>query len=481
MAEEESLKQKTKKGLYWSFFNQASTQIMQFAVGIVMARLLTPEDYGITALPAIFMAIAGIFIDGSFGSALIRKDNVTEQDLSTCFYYSFGMGVFMYSVLFLLAPFIADFYNTPILSNLIRVTALNFLWGPLGTPQGVILSRRLDFKTPARISIINKIVSAILGISAAYAGFGLWALVISGLSSSILGLIQTWIVVRWLPKAEFSKESFKYLWNYGSKMIASSLIDIAYNNVAPIFIGKSMGAKELGLYNRADGYARLPVNQITGILTSVTFPVLSRMQDDDEVLSRNYRRMIRVSAFVCFPIMIMLATLARPLILTMIGAKWESCIILLKIVCFERMWWPVHTLNRNLLQVKGRADLYLRVEMIKKPLVLIVILISLPMGLEMFCYSQLLTGIISLIINTHYTGKLLDLGIIKQLKDVFPIFFLSITMGIIVSIINSFIPSLPLQIVLGGAIGLLLYIGLAYLFRFDEINDVLYMLKIKRS
>ena len=192
---EENLKQKTKKGLYWKMFDQGATQVMQFVVGIVMARLLSPEDYGITALPAVFMAVAGIFIDGSFSAALVRKPEVTEKDLSTAFYYSLGVGIFMYLCLFIAAPWIAVFYNTPVLTPLIRITALGFLWGPLGTPQGVILNRRLDFKTPARISVINKIVSAIIGISAAYAGYGLWALVISGLSSSLVGLIQTWWVV----------------------------------------------------------------------------------------------------------------------------------------------------------------------------------------------------------------------------------------------------------------------------------------------
>ena len=328
---EENLKQKTKKGLYWKMFDQGATQVMQFVVGIVMARLLSPEDYGITALPAVFMAVAGIFIDGSFSAALVRKPEVTEKDLSTAFYYSLGVGIFMYLCLFIAAPWIAVFYNTPVLTPLIRITALGFLWGPLGTPQGVILNRRLDFKTPARISVINKIVSAIIGISAAYAGYGLWALVISGLSSSLLGLIQTWWVVKWIPKEKFSKESFRYLWNYGNKMIGASLIDTLYNNVAPIIVGKFYSPKDLGLYNRANGYAVLPNNQLTGVLLSVTFPVLSKMQNDVELLRQNVRRMIRVSAFISFPIYVILCALAKPLVIILISDRWEPCIKLLQI------------------------------------------------------------------------------------------------------------------------------------------------------
>jgi len=202
--ENESLKYKTKKGLYWKFFDTFANYGMTFIVGIFMARMLTPEGYGITALPAVFMSIAGIFISGGFGTALIRKPELTEKDLSTAFYYSIGVGLFCYFVLFFTSPLIARFYNTPILQQIIRVSALSFLWGPLNTPQTVILSRKMDFKNPARISIINKTIGSIVGISMAYSGLGVWALVGSGLVSSLIGLIQTWLVVKWLPKEPFS-------------------------------------------------------------------------------------------------------------------------------------------------------------------------------------------------------------------------------------------------------------------------------------
>ena len=477
---EENLKQKTKKGLYWKMFDQGATQVMQFVVGIVMARLLSPEDYGITALPAVFMAVAGIFIDGSFSAALVRKPEVTEKDLSTAFYYSLGVGVFMYLCLFVAAPWIAVFYNTPVLTLLIRITALGFLWGPLGTPQGVILNRRLDFKTPARISVINKIVSAIIGISAAYVGYGLWALVISGLSSSLLGLIQTWWVVKWVPKEKFSKESFKYLWNYGNKMIGASLIDTLYNNVTPIFVGKYYSPKDLGIYNRALGYVVLPANQITGLLTSVTFPVLSKMQGDKEFLSHNYRRMIRVSAFVSFPIFMLLCALAKPLVVTLITEKWLSCVLLLQIMCFAKMWWPIQAINRNLMQVVGRSDMYLRVEVIKKSINFLLLCCSLPFGIDIFCYCQILQTAFSMFINTYYTKELIDFGFWKQLKDVFPMFVLSIIVLLEVLVIMCFIENGILQIVLGGALGTVSYLLAAYILKFKELDDVKFILSRKK-
>lgn len=476
---EENLKQKTKKGLYWKLFDQSATQIMQFVVGIVMARLLSPEDYGITALPAVFMAVANIFIDGGFGAALIRKPQITEKDLSTAFCYSIGVGLFMYLCLFISAPWIALFYNTPILTPLIRVTALSFLWGPLGTPQYVILNRKLDFKTPARISVVNKVVSAIIGISIAYAGYGLWALVISGLTSSLLGLIQTWWVVKWVPKESFSRSSFKYLWGYGNKMIGASLIDTLYNNVAPVIVGKFYSPRDLGVYNRALGYAVLPSNQITGVLLNVTFPVLSKIQDDRDNLIKKYRKMVKVACFVAFPVFMLLCALAHPLVITLITSKWESCVILLQIMCFAKMWWPLQSINRNLITVIGRSDLYLKLEAIKKVIFFMIICISLRYGLIAFCISDILINMIGIVLNTYYTGKLFDYGLFKQLRDVLPSLLLSLISLVLVFILTHYIESAILQLVSGGILGIGLYIAGAYLLKLDELKDLKYLLSRK--
>lgn len=475
----ETLKQQTKKGLYWSFFNQFSNYGMQFCIGIVMARLLTPSDYGITALPGVFMAIAGIFQDSGMSGALVRKEKVEEKDYSTLFIYSIAMGIFMYAILFTASPWIAKFFNTPILTSLIRVTALGFLWGPVSTVQYVILSRKLDFKTPTKISITTKLFSGIVGILLAYIGYGLWALVISGVLSSFLGLIIVAYVVKWYPKTGWSKDSFKYLWNYGNKMLASSLLDTAYNNITPVFVGKYYSPADLGVYNRARGYAAMPSQQVTGVIQNVTFPVLSKMQNDNESLARNYRRMLRTTAFIVFPLMLMLAALARPLVITLITAKWEACIILLQIICFSMMWYPIHSINLNLLMVKGRSDLFLRLEIIKKIIGLSILAITLPQGLIIFCCGNILSSIISLIINTYYTGKLIDIVFFKQMRDLMPIAVLGLVMFGIILLANHFIINLYIQIIIGGIIGAIVYLGGAILFRFEELNDVKYMLKRK--
>lgn len=474
---ERSLKQQTKKGLYWKFAEQFSNYGMQFIIGIFMARLLSPSDYGITALPAVFLAVAGVFAGAGFGTAMVRKPELTEEDLATAFYYSTGVGIISYILLFIASPWIADFYNTPVLKPLIRVTALGFLYGPMGTPQSIILQRRLDFKTPAKINVACKIVAGVIGITMAFYGYGVWSLTISSMLAGIVGLCVKFYVVRWYPQSGWSKESFKYLWGFGNKLMASSLIDTLYNNITPIFIGKFYNTADLGIYNRAQGYAALPSKNFTGVVQGVTFPVLSKIQDDDERLAHNYRRMLRVSAFVVFPIMFMLSALARPLIITMITVKWEPCIILLQIICFSLMWYPINAINLNLLNVKGRSDLFLRLEIIKKVVGLGILLFTLPQGLIILCLGRVVGSMISLVINTHYTGKLINVGYWKQMGDIFPIFLLSLFSFLCIQGLLLIVENMWLQILIGGLIGATVYLGGAFIFKFKEVEDIKFLLK----
>ncbi len=474
-----SLKYKTKKGLYWKFAEQFANYGMQFVIGIVMARLLSPSDYGITALPAVFLAVAGIFAGAGFGTAMIRKPELKEEDLATAFYYSSGVGVVCYLLLFMASPWIADFYNTPVLKPLIRVTALGFLYGPLGTPQNIILQRRLDFKTPAKISVVCKIVSGIVGITMAFYGYGVWSLTISSMISGIVGLCINCYVVRWFPKTGWSNDSFRYLWGYGNKLMGSWLLGVLYESIVPVFVGKFYSPAQLGIYNRAEGYANLFSKNATGVLQSVTFPVLSKMQGSIEELALKYRKIIRVSAFVIFPIMLLLSALARPLILLLITDKWESCVILLQIMCFSMMWYPIHAINLNLLQVTGRSDLFLRLEIIKKMIGVLILSVTLPLGLVSLCIGGVVSSFISLFINTWYTGKLINVGYWRQMGDLLPIFGISIVMYLCVSGFCYFVNNMYIQIICGGVLGVIVFLGMAFITKRDEINDVKYLLYFK--
>lgn len=476
---EESLKHKTKKGIYWTFFNQFANNGLAFVVGIIMARLLSPSDYGITALPAVFMAVANIFINAGFTAAMIRKTELKEEDLSTAFIYSTVVGIACYLILFFCAPLIADFYDVPVLIPLLRVTALTFIWSPLVTPQNIIMQRKLDFKTPTKIAITTNTIGACVGISLAYIGYGLWALVASGVVSSIITVILTWFAVRWLPTTGWSKESFKYLWDFGNKMMASALLDTIYNNITPIIVGKYYSTGDLGVYNRAQGYASLPAKQGTSVLQQVTFPVLSKLQNDDELLARNYRKMLKVSAFVIFPVMTLLAALAKPFIIILVTEKWIGSVILLQLMCFSRMWYPIHAINLNLLQVKGRSDLFLKLEIWKKCLGLTIMICTLPFGLVYFVAAGIISSFISFFINTYYTGKLINVGFIKQMHDLLPTYGLSLLIFCVVLVMNQFIDNLWIELFLGGIVGAGLYLGLAVLFKFSELQDVKYMLNRK--
>lgn len=475
----ESLKKQTKKGLYWKFAEQFSNYGIQFIIGIFMARLLSPSDYGITALPAVFLAVAGIFAGAGFGQAMIRKPELKEEDLSTTYIYNMVVGTICYILLFFLSPLIADFYNTPVLKPIIRVTALDFLFGPIGTPQHIILQRELNFKILTKISVFVRILGGVLGIILAYIGFGVWALVITNLFGRILSLILVVYQVKWYPKTGWSKDSFKYLWGYGNKMIITKIIDTLYSNITPIFIGKYYSTADLGVYNRAQGYAAMPSRNITGTLQGVTFPVLSKIQDDAERLARNYRKMIRVSGFIVFPLMIMLSALARPLVITLITSKWEACIILLQIICFSMMWYPIHALNLNLLLVKGRSDLFLRVEIVKKIVGLSILIFTLPQGLIVLCYGRIVSGLLALFINTYYTGKLIHCSFLTQMRDLTPSLLLSFCIWGLIHGVNLFIESYWLQMIIGGFLGSGLYLGLAYLMHFPELKEVKFLLSRK--
>lgn len=453
---------------------------MQFIIGIVMARLLDPADFGTAALPAVFVAIAQVFIDSGFALALIRKPEVTNKDLSTSFYYSLIVGIVLYLTIFICAPFIADFYGVPILTPLIRVTTLTFIWNPLLTPQTVILNRKLDFKTPARISIINKIISGAVGITIAYNGYGIWALVAASLTASILGLIQTWFSVRWIPTERWCKESFKYLWNFGNKMVISGLLRTLYANIVPVILGKFSGTAQLGVYNRSAQFASLPSANLTGIINTVTYPVLSKMVGDNDKLRTNFIKMVKVSSFIVFPVMLLMSALSEPLIIFLVTNKWTECIPVLQIMCFTYMFQPVHIMNINLLQVMGRPDLTLRLEIITKCIFPFFIIAAISQGIIVLCIVDFFITMVALVLNTYYSGKLLDVGYFKQIKMLLPSFLLSIAMMTVVMVVNNFIADYIIQLFVGVAVGITFYFGAAYLLKFEELVEVKYMLNRKK-
>lgn len=478
----ESLKNKTKKGLAWSMIERFATQGVQFLFGIILARLLSPDDYGIIAMPLVFLAIAQCIIDSGFSTALIRKPELTEDDLSTAFYFNIGIGILCYAVLFFSSPLIADFYHTPILSSLLKVTALAVLFNPLCAVQQAILTRKIDFKTQAIVSLSGAVVSGIVGLYMAYNGFGVWSLVFQQVGGYVMRTILLWVLGKWKPKRKWSWESFHYLWGFGSKMLGSGLLDTIYNNIYPIVIGKYFSAQDLGNYTRAQQFSSLPSSNLTGVLQRVTFPVLSSIQNEDERLAKDYRKILKLSAFLIFPMMLMLSAIANPLVRILLTDKWIGCVILLQIVCFQMMWYPIHAINLNLLTVKGRSDLFFRLEIFKKIIGVCIMFITIPHGIIWMVSGGIVSSMLSLIINTYYTGKLINVGYFKQMGDLLPIFGVSFIMWLIVHAIISLSSNLYCQLVLGISLGAIVYLIGAKIFLKDEFNDALSMVpdKIKR-
>lgn len=471
-----TLRSETKQGLAWSMIENFATRGLQFLFGIILARLLSPDDYGVIAMPLVFLAIAQCFIDSGFSSALIRKPELKEEDLSTAFYFNIIVGVVCYGILFFTSPLIADFYNTPILSDLLKVTALATLFNPLCTVQQTILTRKIDFRTQAIVSLAGALISGIIGLIMAYNGYGVWSLVFQQVGGYTLRTILLWILCSWRPKLLWSWESFHYLWGFGSKMLASALLNTLYSNVYPIVIGKFFSAKDLGNYTRAHNYGTLPSSQLTGVLQRVTFPVLSRMQNEDDRLAANYRRMLRLSALVIFPIMMMLSAVADPLVRVFLTDKWEGCILYLQIMCFSMMWYPIHAINLNLLQVKGRSDIFFRLEVIKKIIATVVMCITIPNGILWMVSGGIFSSLACLVVNTYYTGKLIHVGYLLQMRDVFPVFVLSLAMWSLIHITTFPIDSSYIQLVTGTAIGALFFLCCARHFLKRDWHDAVSML-----
>lgn len=476
-----SLKEKTVKGVVWSSVDRFFSQGIQFIFSILIARLLLPSDYGTVAMLNIFLAISQTFIDSGFGTALIRKIDRTEEDFSTVFYFNIAAALAFYGILWFTAPYIADFYDIPLLKDITRVVALTLVFGSFSGIQSAKLSIAIDFRSRAIISITVTLVTGALGLWMAYSGYGVWALVMQSVVSSLLRTILLWAFVRWMPKLVFSWKSFKELFSFGSKLLASGLLDTAYNNIYTLVIGKVFSSSALGVYSRADSLAQYPSSNITSVLQGVTFPVLSSIQNEPERLTSAYKKFIRLSAFVVFPLMIGLSAVADPLIRLVLTDKWEGAIYLLQIICFSMMWYPVHAINLNLLQVEGRSDYFLKLEIIKKIQGVIVLCITIPLGLVTMCYGRVVSSVLCLVYNTYYTKKLIDYGFASQMKDLLPILAHSLVMGVIVWMIVLFLPSLWLQLVVGVIAGAAYYLVGAYIMRFEELNELLSLLHIRKN
>ena len=464
------LQHKTFNGLVWTSLESFSLYLFGFVQGVILARRLMPSDYGLIAMTGIFFAVSYTMIDSGFTNALIRKKEHSAIDYSTVYVTNIVLSFLFALLLCACSSWIADFYNQPLLRDIVRVNALYMILQSFIAVQGARMSINLQFKQKSVINVASTISTGILSIIMAFMGYGVWSLV----WPIFIGLLVKVFLYRyyqhWFPGIAFSWDKFREFFSYGSKLLASGLLNTVFENIYPIIIGKCYSAGELGHYEKARSYAALPSTTVSGILAKVTFPVLAKVNDNTEMLQGVYRRMIRVSAFVVFPLMIGLAALARPFILLLITEKWAPAIPLLQVLCLSFMWYPIHALNLQLLMVRGRSDLFLKLEIAKKILILAVILIVWRYGVFWMCVGSVFTSYVCLFINTYYTGKLIDVGFAKQMRDIIPSLLNAFVMGLIVYSITLSISNLWIQMILGIAVGAIFYFGIAHLTHSEDFN-----------
>ncbi|MDF1576044.1 MAG: lipopolysaccharide biosynthesis protein [Bacteroidales bacterium] len=468
-----SLKEKTVSGIFWSAVDSFANYGIHFIVGIVLARLITPKEFGLVGMITIFISISTTFIHSGFSSALIRKNDCTQEDYSTVFFYNIIMGTVLYLLIYFSAVPISNFYGEPELVWILRVLSLSLFLRSLTLIQTTTLTKRIDFKLQARIVIISGVLSGVIGIVMALYGFGVWSLVGRALSGSLIRSSLLWIWNRWMPSLIFSKKSFKELFGFGSKILISSLIDTVYSNIYYLVIGKYFSAEQLGYYSRAQSFANMPSSSLNNIMTRVTFPVLANMQDNKYQLKAGYKKLITNLMFMSMVILVLMAAIAEPLVVTLIGEKWRQSIIYLQLLCFPAMLFPLQQLNLNMLKVLGRSDLVLRVGIIKKVLAVPFIVLGVLYGIEVLILGMWANALISYYFNSYYSGRLINYSIKEQLSDILPYLLFALTVGAIVFVAGWQLPvGYLVKLLLQIALGILLVLGLGKLLQLAPYMEI---------
>ena len=475
--EQNNIKQRTLSGLFWRFAERSGAQGIQFIVSIVLARLLTPADYGLIGLITVFTSIALVFATSSFGQALVQKHNADNKDFSSVFFFSLVFSVFIYGILFLAAPLIAGFYDEPKLTAIVRVLGLSVIVGAVNSVQQAYVQKTMQFKRFFWSTLGGTIVSAFVGIGMAYKGYGVWALVGQNLSSQIIGTLVLWFTVRWRPDFVFSIKRMGRLFSYGWKLLCSTLLDTVYNNIYSLIIGKFYTASDLGYYNRGKQFPILIIQNINTAIDSVLFPVLSEMQDQKERLKATVRRSMTTSTFIIFPCMAGLAAVAKPLTVLLLTEKWLPAVPFIRFCCFTYAFWPVHTANLQAIKALGRSDVFLKLEIVKKIMGVTILCVTLPLGLTVMMWGRCVSTLLSTFINASPNKKLMGYSYIEQIKDILPAFALSIVMACIVMTFEMLpLPALVIMLlqILAGTV---IYVTGAKLFRMECFKYILNIIK----
>lgn len=466
------LKSSVVKGTVWALLERFSTQFVSFFLGIVLARLLTPEDFGTVALLSIFISVASVLADSGFGLALIQKKQATELDFNSVFYFSLALSSILYIILFVFAPIIADFYSTPVLIPILRLQSLSLIFGSINSIQNAEISRNLKFNLSFRISLISTITSAIVGVGLAFCGYGVWSLVWSSVVAGLVGTIARWFIVQWRPKLIFSFSVLKPLFAYGWKMIAVNLLDTVYKNLYGLLIGKFYSKEDLAYVNKGQGQPAMIMGAVEGTLARVTLPTFSKLQDDRQRLMLAMRKMITCSSFVVFPLLTIIGCTAHSQVLLLYGEKWLPAVPYVQIACFQMALYPFHNMNLQAIAAIGRTDLSLKIEIIKKIVSFTGVFISIQYGVMalMLCLA-FIVGPICVVINAWPNRKLFGYTVWMQIMDVLPAAVLCLIAGTCMYLVSFLELNYILELLFQASVGIALYIILACLFRLRAAKE----------
>ncbi|KAA8596488.1 lipopolysaccharide biosynthesis protein [Vibrio cyclitrophicus] len=470
-------KKTIRSGFIWSALDSLGTQTIALVISLTLAKILGPSVFGLVAMLAIFMAIANVFVNSGFSQALIRKTDRNEVDFATTFYFSLGVSVSCYALLFLFAPYIAELYQQPELTLLTRVIVLTIIINTFAAIPRVKLTINLNFKTQAKCNLIALVISGTLALLLAHLGYGVWALVVQQLALAIVNVLMLNLLVPWWPKHKFSNESFKELFSFGSKLLLSGLLDTIYKNIYGLIIGKQFSATQLGLFNQADKLSSLPAMTLTGIIQKVTYPILSSMQGDTKKLDNIYLMILQISAFFIFPIMLGISIIAVPLVDLILGQEWHESAEYISIISIAFVLYPIHAINLNMLKVKGRSDLFLKLEIVKKIMLTIMLFITVPISIKAMCIGMVVTSFLALLINSYYTGKLSSLTASKQLKALLPIGLIASVSAIIGYVLGINVNNNILQIIAMLFVALISYIVMILLLQRPLLTTLKNILK----
>lgn len=475
----DNVKSKAVNGVIWVSIEKFGKQIIQFILGLIIARILTPEDYGIIGMLGIFMAISSAILDSGIGAALIQKKNRNNDDFITAFFINIITGLFLYCLLFFSAPYISRFYNEPILLSVTRIYALTLLLNSLDCIQKAKLTIDFDFKSQAIIYILALVLAGTIGLICAINNFGVWALVFYSLAESIIRVFLTYFYTRWFPKGKITIISFKHIFSFGYKVLVTSILTTIYNNIYSLVIGKILHAHEVGIYNRSKNFSELPPTILGQILTRVAYPVFAEFQDDKEKLKKIYIKILSLETYLLMPILSGLFILSEPLILFLLQDKWRDCILLLQILCIGALWVPLEELNINILYSKGKTGITLIFNIIEKILAISVLVFTIPFGIKAMCIGRSIMAFISYVISCIFTRNKINTGILDYIKVFFRPFIQSFIMITAIYIVSNIVTNNILLLLIGFLTGITIYIIIGFITNSEIQNELLNILKSK--